>query len=74
MINKNTVFELISKDKSNLIKIAKSVRIDFEGVLGFYVVFNKLPIQDALLKVSDDIVEEFKDKEELWNKIIKDLQ
>ncbi|WP_346961332.1 hypothetical protein [Clostridium sp.] len=73
MINSKTVFELISKDKLNLIKIAKSVKVDFEGVLGFYIVFDRLPIKEALLKISDDIVEEFKDKEELWNEIIKDL-
>jgi len=73
-MDREIVFKLISKDKSNLIKIAKAVRVDFEGVLGSYIVFDKLPIREALLKVSDDIVEEFKEKDELWNEIIKDLK
>ncbi|MER2060518.1 MAG: hypothetical protein ABTA16_16980 [Niallia sp.] len=51
-----------------------AVRVDFEGILGWYIVFDKLSISDALLKVSDDIVEEFKNKEDLWNEIINDLQ
>jgi len=73
-MDREIVFKLISKDKSNLIKIAKAVRVDFEGVLGSYIVFDKLPIREALLKVSDDMVEEFKGKDELWNEIIKDLK
>ena len=74
MIDNKIIFELIAKDKSNLIKIAKSVRVDFEGILGYYTVFEKLSIREALLKVSDDIVEEFRDKEDLWNEIINDLK
>ena len=73
-MDREIVFKLISKDKSNLIKIAKAVRVDFEGILGSYIVFDKLPVREALLKVSCDIVEEFKGKEELWNKIIEDLK
>lgn len=45
--------------------MAKAVRTGFDGVLGYYIVFNKMPIKDALLKVSEDIVEAFKDKETL---------
>jgi len=73
-MDREIVFKLISKDKSNLIKIAKAVKVDFESVLGSYIVFDKLPIREALLKVSDDMVEEFKGKDELWNEIIKDLK
>jgi len=65
-MTKELVFNLIAKNKENLIKIGKAVRVDFEGVLGCYIVFDKMPIGKALLKVSDDIVEEYKDKIEVW--------
>ncbi|HCL4480110.1 TPA: hypothetical protein N2D99_002178 [Clostridium botulinum] len=72
-MTKELVFNLISKDKENLIKIGKAVRVDFEGVLGYYIVFDKMPISKALLKVSDDIVKEYKNKMEVWIAIQEEL-
>ncbi|MBY6842899.1 hypothetical protein [Clostridium botulinum] len=72
-MTKELVFNLISKDKENLIKIGKAVRVDFEGVLGYYIVFDKMPINKALLKVSDDIVKEYKNKMEVWIAIQEEL-
>lgn len=69
MIDVNEVYDLIEPSKSNLIEIAKAVRTDFEGILGYYQVFEKMPIEQALRKVSKDIVETYKDKEELWNEV-----
>ncbi|MCR1176431.1 hypothetical protein NE167_04770 [Clostridium botulinum] len=72
-MTKELVFNLISKDKENLIKIGKAVRVDFEGVLGYYIVFDKMSINKALLKVSDDIVKEYKNKMEVWIAIQEEL-
>lgn len=69
MIDVNEVYGLIAPSKANLIEIAKAVRTDFEGILGYYQVFEKMPIEQALKRVSQDIVETYKDKEELWNEV-----
>lgn len=68
------VYELIAPSRDNLIKIAKAVRTDFEAILGYYIVFEKLSVKQALLKVSKDIVEVYKDKEELWEQIKQELK
>lgn len=72
-MTKELVFNLIAKNKENLIRISKAVRVDFEAVLGYYIVFDKMPIEKALMKVSDDIVEEYKDKIEVWVSIQESL-
>ncbi|OSA95691.1 UNVERIFIED_ORG: hypothetical protein B2H93_04535 [Clostridium botulinum] len=69
MIDVNEVYDLIAPSKANLIEIAKAIRTDFEGVLGYYQVFEKMPIEQALMRVSKDIVETYKDKEDLWNEV-----
>lgn len=69
MIDVNEVYDLIAPSKANLIEIAKAVRVDFEGILGYYQVFEKMPTEQALKKVSKDIVEAYKDKENLWNEV-----
>lgn len=68
-MNVDEVYELIAPSRDNLIKIAKAVRTDFEGILGYYITFEKLSVKQALLKVSKDIVETYKDKEELWEQV-----
>ena len=73
-MNVDEVYELIAPSKDNLIKIAKAVRIDFESILEYYVVFEKLSIEQALLKISKDIVETYKDKEELWKQVKQELK
>ena len=73
-MNVDEVYELIAPSKDNLIKIAKAIRTDFEAILGYYIVFEKLSVEQALLKVSKDIVEAYKDKEELWEQVKQDLQ
>lgn len=72
-MTREVVFNLISKNKENLIKMAKAVRVDFEAILGYYIVFEKMPSNKALLKISDDIVEEYKDKMDIWDNIQKEL-
>ena len=72
-MTKELVFNLIAKDKENLIKIGKAVRVDFEGILGSYIVFERMSVKDALLKVTNDIVEEYKDKIEVWVSIQESL-
>lgn len=69
MIDVNEVYDLIAPSKANLIEIAKAVRTDFEGILGYYQLFEKMPIEQALKRVSKDIVETYKDKEGLWNEV-----
>ncbi|MBN1077728.1 hypothetical protein [Clostridium botulinum] len=69
MIDFNEVYDLIAPSKANLIEIAKAVRTDFEGVLGYYQVFEKMPIEQALMRISKYIVEAYKDKEDLWNEV-----
>lgn len=72
-MTKELVFNLIAKDKQNLIKIGKAVRVDFEGILGSYIVFERMSAKDALLKVTNDIVEEYKDKIDVWVSIQESL-
>lgn len=72
-MTKELVFNLITKDKQNLIKIGKAVRVDFEGILGSYIVFERMSVKNALLKVTNDIVEEYKDKIEVWVSIQESL-
>lgn len=69
----NEVCDLIAPSRDNLIKIAKAVRVDFEGILGYYITFEKLSVKQALLKVSKYIVETYKDKEELWEQVKQEL-
>lgn len=73
-MNVYEVYELIAPSKDNLIKIAKAIRTDFEAILGYYIVFEKLSVEQALLKVSKDIVEAYKDKEELWEQVKQELK
>lgn len=73
-MNVDEVYELIAPSKDNLIKIAKAIRTDFEAILGYYIVFEKLSVKQALLKVSKDIVENYKDKEELWEQVKQELK
>lgn len=73
-MNVDEVYELIAPSKDNLIKIAKAIRTDFEAILGYYIVFEKLSVEQALLKVSKDIVEAYKDKEELWEQVKQELK
>lgn len=69
MIDVNEVYDLIAPSNANLIEIAKAVRTDFEGILGYYQVFEKMSIEQALMRVSKDIVETYKNKEDLWNEV-----
>ena len=73
-MTRELVFNLIAKNKNNLIKIGKAIRTDFEGVLGYYVTFEGLPIGKALLKVAEDIVEAYEGKEDIWVSIQEDLE
>ena len=73
-MNVDEVYELIAPSKDNLIKIAKAIRTDFEAILRYYIVFEKLSVEQALLKVSKDIVEAYKDKEELWEQVKQELK
>lgn len=73
-MNVDEVYKLIAPSKDNLIKIAKAIRTDFEAILGYYIVFEKLSVEQALLKVSKDIVEAYKDKEELWEQVKQELK
>ena len=73
-MNVDEVYELIAPCKDNLIKIAKAIRTDFEAILGYYIVFEKLSVEQALLKVSKDIVEAYKDKGELWEQVKQELK
>ena len=73
-MTRELVFNLIAKNKNNLIKIGKAIRTDFEGVLGYYVTFERLPIEKALFKVTGDILESYKDKEDIWISIQEDLE
>lgn len=66
MIDADEVYDLITPSKSNLIEIAKAVRTDFEGILGYYQVFEQMTVEESLKAVSKDIVEVYKDKEDLW--------
>lgn len=68
-MTKELVFNLIAKNKENLVTISKAVRVDFESILGYYIIFDKMPIKDALMNVSKDIIEEYKDKKEIWDNI-----
>ena len=68
------VYNLIAPSKNNLIKIAKAVRTDFEAVLGYYMMFERLPLKKALMKVSNDIVDAYKDKEDLWIEVQQELE
>ena len=68
------VYDLIAPSRDNLIKIAKAVRTDFDSMLGYYITFERLSIRQALIKVSGDIVETYKDKEDLWNEVKKQLE
>lgn len=68
------VYDLIAPSKNNLIKIAKAVRTDFEAVLGYYMMFERLPLKKALMKVSNDIVDAYKDKEDLWIEVQQELE
>lgn len=73
MIDVNEVYNLIAPSRANLITIAKAVRTDFEGVLGYYQVFEGMPIKEALMRVSEDIAAAYKDKEDLWNEVKQNL-
>ena len=68
------VYDLIAPSRDNLIKIAKAVRTDFDSMLGYYITFERLSIRQAFIKVSGDIVETYKDKEDLWNEVKKQLE
>ena len=68
------VYDLIAPSKNNLIKIAKAVRTDFEAILGYYMIFERLPLKKALMKVSNDIVDAYKDKEDLWIEVQQELE
>lgn len=72
-MTRELIFNLIANDRSNLIKIGKAVKVDFEGVLGSYIVFDKMSVEKALFKVSGDILEEYKDKLDVWISIQEDL-
>lgn len=72
-MTRELIFNLIANDRSNLIKIGKAVKVDFEGVLGSYIVFDKMSVAKALFKVSGDILEEYKDKLDVWISIQEDL-
>lgn len=68
------VYDLIAPSKNNLIKIAKAVITDFEAVLGYYMMFERLPLKKALMKVSNNIVDAYKDKEDLWIEVQQELE
>lgn len=72
-MTRELIFNLIANDKSNLIKIGKAVKVDFEGVLGSYIIFDKMSVEKALFKVSGDILEEYKDELDVWISIQEDL-
>lgn len=73
-MTRELVFNLISKNRKNLIKIGKAIRFDFEGLLGYYIVFDKMPVEKALMKITEDILEEYKDKIDIWVSIKEDLE
>jgi hypothetical protein len=73
-MTREIVFNLIANNKNNLIKIGKAIRTDFEGVLGYYRIFEKLSLEKALLKVTEDIVEAYENKLDIWEDIQKDLE
>lgn len=72
-MTRELIFNLIANNRSNLIKIGKAVKVDFEGVLGSYIVFDKMSVEKALFKVSGDILEEYKDKLDVWVSIQEGL-
>lgn len=72
-MTRELIFNLIANDRNNLIKIGKAVKVDFEGVLGSYILFNKISVEKALFKVSGDILEEYKDKLDIWINIQEEL-
>lgn len=65
----NEVYKIIVPSHNNLIKIAKAVRRDFEGELGYYQVFEGKSVKESLVLISKDIVNEYNDKKELWEKL-----
>lgn len=73
-MTREIVFNLIANNKNNLIKIGKAIRTDFEGILGYYRIFEKLSLEKALLKVTEDIVEAYENKLDIWEDIQKDLE
>lgn len=73
-MDKKVVFNLISKSRENLIKISKAIRVDFEGVLKAYIIFENMDVKSALWRVSEDIVEEYADKLDIWDNVSKILE
>lgn len=73
-MTREIVFNLIANNKNNLIKIGKAIRTDFEGILEYYYVFEKLPLEKALFKVTGDIIEAYENKLDIWESIEKDLE
>ncbi|ETJ35641.1 hypothetical protein Q604_UNBC09997G0002 [human gut metagenome] len=65
----NEVYKIIAPSHSNLIKIAKAVRRDFEAEMGYYQIFERKSVKESLILISKEIADEYKDKEELWNKL-----
>lgn len=72
-MTRESIFNLIANDRSNLMKIGKAVKVGFEGVLGSYIVFDKMSVEKALFKVSGDILEEYKGKLNVWVSIQEEL-
>lgn len=72
-MTRELIFNLIANNRSNLIKISKAVKVDFEGILGSYMVFDKMNVEKALFKVTGDILDEYKDKLDVWVDIQEDL-
>ena len=65
----NEVYKIIATSHSNLIQIAKAVRRDFEAEMRYYQIFERKSVKESLILISKEIAEEYKDKEELWNKL-----
>lgn len=72
-MTRELIFNLIANDRNNLIKIGKAIRVDFEGILGSYIAFDKMSIEKALFKVSGDILEEYKGRLDVWISIQEEL-
>lgn len=72
-MTRELVFNLISRNRDNLVKIGMAVHVDFEGMFASYVFFDKLNPKKALFKVTEDILEVYKDKIDIWIKIQEEL-
>lgn len=73
-MNYQEVYKIIAPSHENLIKIAKAVRRDFKAEMGYYQIFERKSVKESLILISKDIVEEYKDKEDLWNKLKLEFQ